>query len=277
MTLELLKQIIFKQFKTEEFSHENVSEQGDAEVYIVNVQNTNFIIRIGNSTKPYSIPNNYYALKKLENTNVGPKPVAIGQIKEHSYSIETFLSGKHYPKLTTKHILLLIKKLSKIHSITNNKSGYLNSLNSNYKLFIENEMILGYVDKFKSRCPNAQKYLDFALQNIPNNDKISLLHGDLNENNILFTKDEAFLFDFEGCIYAKKEIDIANLNFRLEFSEKEIDLIVKQGSYNKEKILYYSICILIKKIANSPKEEIRSRVKKIERIYNMICSVSKLH
>jgi len=264
MTLELLNQIIFKYFETDKFVQENVSKQGLAEVYLITIKNINYILRM--TTHPYSIPNNIYALKQLENKNVAPKIITNGRIKNYEYSIETFLSGIIKSKLNQNDLIKLIEKITHVHSIKSSKCGFLNTLGKSWNTFFKKQMILVFEKDFKKNCSDSSKYLDYVLQNIPKVKNFSMLHGDLNENNVLFIKNEAFLFDFEGCYYGDREYDIANLNFRIDLTSEDLNLFVRKG-YSGKKILYYTICVLIRKIAKSPHDMLEYKINKLERTY----------
>jgi len=268
MTLELLKKIVLKHFETETFSQQNLSKLGDAEVYLVIINNIKYIVRITDA--PYSIKNNYYCLEKLKKTSIAPKPITNGIIEEHNYSIETFLDGEIKSKLNSSKIIRVVKNLIQLHSIKNKKCGYLNPPFEDWKSFVESKLILRESEKFKERCPNADKYLTYALKHIPSAKDFSLLHGDLNEGNILNTKDDCFLFDFEGAIHGEKEYDISYLHFRLDFSEELVNIISKEFNYDSYKIYYYNLCIMIRKIALSPKNELKKRIEIIQRTYEKL-------
>lgn len=268
MTLELLKEIILKHFETEIFSQTNLSKLGNAQVYLVIIQNLKYIVRI--TSMPYSIQNNYYSLNKLKNTNIAPKPIAVGTIKDYNYSIETFLLGKIKSKLSSNELTLIIKKVSQLHSIKNKKCGYLNSLTNDWQSYTKSELILKHSKKFEELCSNATQYITYALNNIPSSNDFSFLHGDLNEGNILNIKNDCFLFDFEGAFYGEKEYDLSYLDFRLDFSEEIINKFTKEYGYDRYKFYYYELCIMIRKIALSPKNELKKRIKKIKKIYEKL-------
>lgn len=268
MTLELLKEIISKHFETKTFSQQNLSKLGNAEVYLVIIENSKYIVRI--TSMPYSIQNNYYSLNKLKNTNIAPKPIAVGTIKDYNYSIETFLLGEIKSKLSLTELNCVIKKISKLHSIKNKKCGYLNSLTNDWQSYTKSELILKHSKKFKELCPNATQYINYVLNNVPSSSDFSFLHGDLNEGNILNVKNDCFLFDFEGAFYGEKEYDLSYLDFRLNFSEEIINKFTKEYGYDKYKFYYYELCIMIRKIALSHKNKLKERIKKIERIYEKL-------
>jgi thiamine kinase-like enzyme len=268
MTLELLKKIILKHFQTEIFSQENLSKLGDAEVYLVIINDIKCVVRI--TKTPYSIKNNYYCLEKLKKTNIVPKPIANGIIEKNNYSIETFLDGEIKSKLNSTQIIRVIKNLTQLHSIKNKKCGYLNLPFGDWNSFVESSLILRYSKEFDKLSFNASKYIEYALKNIPSVNNFVLLHGDLNVGNILNTKNDCFLFDFEGAFYAEKEYDISYLHYSLDLSEEIIDKISKEYGYDKYKIYYYTLCILIRKIALSPKNELKQRIMKIEKTYEKL-------
>ncbi len=63
MNNQILSQIIEKEFKTNKFEFKEVSNKGNAKVFIVKVKSKTLVVRI--TDNPYSLPNNVHALKAL--------------------------------------------------------------------------------------------------------------------------------------------------------------------------------------------------------------------
>ncbi len=213
---KILSRIIEKEFKTDKFEFNEVSNKGNASVFIVKIKSSIFVVRLTN--KPYSLPNNAHALKLLEELNISPKLIVLDKIDTFEYSIETYLFGKNI-KDNSIDISKLADLILKFHTIKSSKSGFLNSLNKDYSEFCKNEFILKYSTKFKEKVKNGDEIINYLLENISKEPKFTLLHGDLNPDNILLNDNRYNLFDFEGSIYGEKEYDIGYLHFRVNFTE----------------------------------------------------------
>lgn len=254
MDVEILHNLVKKNFKSCELSN-----FGNAEVDIIEYENQKFIVRI-KKDNPYSIPHNFFALKLFSKLNISPKPILLNE----NYSIETFLEGKQINRFKEDQIRQLIKTLNILHKEKLNKCGYLNSHFKDWKSYVKNHLILNFEKKFIKKYPQGNNILLYALRNIPECNDFVFLHGDLNEGNILFEKNKAFLFDFESCFYGEKEYDIGYLNFRMNFNEDELKLF---KGYDKNKILYYCLIILIRKVALANEKQFPKRVKLLEKIF----------
>ena len=267
MINQILSQIIEKEFKTDKFEFNEVSNKGKASVFIVKVKSSMFVVRI--TDKPYSLPNNAYALKLLVELNISPKLIVLDKIDTFEYSIETYLFGE-----TVKDNSIDISKLAevilKLHTIKSSKCGYLNSLNTNYSEFCKNELILKYSNKFKEKVKNGEEIINYLLENISKELKFTLLHGDLNPDNNILNDNKYNLFDFEGCIYGEKEYDIGYLHFRVNFTDGELNEFMRLTKYNKNKILYYALCVGMRKVALAKENELKERTAKLIEIYEKI-------
>ena len=160
----------------------------------------------------------------------------------------------------------LSKEILKIHSITNNKYGFKfdtqigglkqpNKFSSNWVEFFRDQrlnMIFEIINK-SNPLPNAiNQKIEILLKDLPNripkNPKISLLHGDLWEGNILFNNKKLVGLIDPGIYFGHNELEIAyltwfkyvNNDFLREYSkQRNID----KYFYKYEPIyqLYYSL------------------------------------
>ncbi|MCA9486616.1 hypothetical protein H6501_04105 [Candidatus Woesearchaeota archaeon] len=85
-----------------------------------------------------------------------------------------------------------------------------------------------------------------------------------------------FFFDFEEAVYGEREYDIGYLHYRLEFSEEDLKYVVLFTDYDLWKILYYAVLVGIRKVANSPEDELRKRIEKLGRMYENLEKLTKL-
>lgn len=212
----------------------------------------------------------------MERFNVSPKIIDYGIINSYEYSIETFLFGDNKDKIEVKWFKKLFTKLLLIHSVKRKTCGYINNpAKKNWKDFVKDELILKYSQKTLSKYAESKKIIEYLLENIPNCDDYFLLQGDLNENNILFTNDDCFLFDFEGSLYGDKEYDIGYMHYRLEFSDNDLNKIITITKYNLWKIMYYAVLVGIRKVGLSPNELLKERIEKLKRIFEKLQNLKK--
>ena len=162
---------------------------------------------------------------------------------------------------------ILAKELFKLHKTTNDKYGFkfntqigglenTNYYDSNWVNFYRNQrlgMIFDLINKDNSMPININKKLELLIRNldnyIPKNPKISLLHGDLWEGNILFNNNKLVSFIDPGIFFGHNEMEIAYLtwfnyvdkNF-IDYYSNEIKINLEYKKYEKIYQLYY--CLL---------------------------------
>ena len=138
---------------------------------------------------------------------------------------------KHNNIKKTDYQITLAKELLKLHSISNNKYGFNfdtqtgglkqpNELGSNWvKFFLEKRLNMIY-EKINQKKPLPKltnKKIELLMKNIsdylPNNPKISLLHGDLWEGNILFNNGKLVGLIDPGIYYGHNELEISYLKW----------------------------------------------------------------
>ena len=126
---------------------------------------------------------------------------------------------------------ILAKEILNIHSITNNKYGFdfdaqigglkqSNEYNNNWSVFFKEKrlgMIFEIINKKMPMPELINKKIEHLLKNfdnfIPNNPKISLLHGDLWSGNILFNNGKLVGLIDPGIYFGHNELEIAYLTW----------------------------------------------------------------
>jgi fructosamine-3-kinase len=261
-----LKNIIKKYFGVQDFSFEEVSDKGDARVFIVNIKNKKYVVRIVNGAEEsFSLENNIFALKELEGFDVAPGLISSGTIGGVRYSIESFLKGAKKEVVD----ISFLKKLRKVHSITSKKCGYVRSGVENWRNFIKKKFIVKGMKSFLKYSPGGKEIIDYLVNCVPKCKNFSLLHGDLSLYNILFNKKDSFLFDFEDCFFGDKNYDLGYFYYMHGISDSNWKKIEAMG-YDKKGVLYYALCVFIWKISKLPKGKIKKRIIRLKEAYEEI-------
>ena len=204
---------------------------------------------------------NLIYLNKL-NLNSFPKVYT----EDRNYLIMSFLNNDGNQPNETKQDLL--KAIISLHSCSNDKYGFnfdtqigglkqINKKNENWVDFYRNNR-LGYIYEII----NIAEPMDYSINKkiellmkkmeefIPKNPKISLLHGDLWEGNILFNKNNFVGFIDPGSFYGHNELEIAYLRwFNPLFIDKNfldkynnlIKIDIDYVNYEPVYQLYYSL------------------------------------
>lgn len=264
----LIEDIVSDNLSGDSWEINELTDHGSAQVYLVSSNARKLIVRIGRKKEP--IQNNVLALKILKDANYVPKIVSEGKIGKEHYSIETFIGGKK-KSLTLNNLKNLIEEIKKIHKIKFRRCGYLSNLVEDWEgYFLENH-VMNYRGRFSSRVQGGEKYFDFIEKNFPKSVKsFSLLHGDYSFTNSLFESDKVNFFDFEDSFVGEKEYDLAMIYYMELLPHADlIDLISKE--YDRYKILFYSLCIGIRKtvFARSGKHFL-SRLRRLEIVYEKL-------
>lgn len=266
-----IRNFIKKELNEDVIDFRYLSDHGASEVYFILTDKGRYILR--RTKNEYPLSNNFVSLKFLEKTGIVPKPILLKKVGDYYFSLEEFLDGEKVDFRENKDkklILNLVKSLKIIHKIKNKNCGYSSTAKSkNWKNFLRKEFIVSYKNKFLRRLPD-KSYLNIALENMPNTNKFVLLHGDFSFTNSLFYKEEVFLFDFEESMFGEKEFDLGLIYYMELFENKFLDELVNSSGYNREKIIYYAFLIGIRKVANSPKQKLDERIKKIKKLKEVI-------
>lgn len=262
----IAKQILDKRANLMEYKLKELTDHGNASTFYIESLDKKFILRI--SERKESLRNNYLALKIL-NGKLAPKVFCLDKYKKFYFSVETFMPGVKRD-LDIKHFKQMTNYLKKIHNYKRDKCGWLNNPSKLWKNYFFKYHINNYKERFKLKVKSHEKYFSLIKQRFPKSlGKFSLLHGDYSFTNSLFFKNKVYFFDFEDSFFGEKEYDLAMIYF-MEFLPNYdfINKINIQG-YDKEKILFYGLCIGIRKVALSKdKKHCESRLKRLNMIYD---------
>lgn len=266
--LQQAKNIVSNNFPNDKFTLKELTDHGSAPVFLVNFSGSKrFIMRVGERKEP--LKNNFLTLSYLKRKTETPIPITFDKLGNIFYSLEYFINGRKH-KSNKKEIDLLVKTLRKgIHSHKSKKCGYLSNLQDNWKKYFLKMHVVNYQERFLSRVKDGDKYFNYILSNFPDRPKyFSLLHGDFSFTNSLFYKNKIHFFDFEDSFFGEKEYDLAMLYYMEFLPEKEIIDSLDILDYDKYKILFYALCIGIRKVALARgRKYIKRRIKKLEIVY----------
>jgi len=127
--------------------------------------------------------------------------------------------------------IILAREILKLHTITNNKYGFvfdaqigglkqLNTFETNWASFFLNNRLNMIFEKINKNNPmpiSINMKIEKIMKNInsflPKNPKISLLHGDLWEGNILFNNGKLVGLIDPGIYFGHNELEIAYLTW----------------------------------------------------------------
>ena len=269
----VIKELFDRKFSKKYRILKELTDHGDSQVYLINAirSKTRFILRIGKiGESDLSLKNNIIALKILKKENNIPDLIEFGKFKGCFYSIESFLSGRKQ-KESIVGLKKMLNSIRKINAHKSNKCGWLSTPQTNWRRYFLNNCVNNYRERLSKKIKDYDKYLNYANENIPDEKVFHLLHGDFSFTNCLFNKSKVGFFDFEGSFYGPKEYDLSMIYF-MELLPK-IDLIdyLRFKKYNFKNVLYYALCIGIRKVALSKnKRHAKRRLEKLEKIYSHI-------
>lgn len=269
------KKIIQKHFPQNKYFLKEMTDHGSAAVFLVTFSDSRkAILRVGKRKEP--LENNFLTLSYLKGKTETPIPITFGKLANLFYSLESFIDGRKH-KSNRKEVKVLVKSIRKdIHSHKSKKCGYLSLPQNNWRKYFLKAHVTNYRKRFLSKVKDGNKYLDYILSNFPDQPKyFSLLHGDFSFTNSLFDKNKGYFFDFEDSFFGEKEYDLAMLYYMEFLPDKEIIDLLDCLDYNKDKILFYALCIGIRKVALARgKKYTQRRIKKLKIVYdNLLKSV----
>lgn len=164
--------------------------------------------------------------------------------KPFRIEVTKFHKGNHifsYNATQIKRILEIINFYTQEKyniDISTNETIY-EKFNNYYNYFIKN------ISNLKKVSKRVIENLFFIYTNldIDNNPKMCIIHGDLSNTNILWNDSTPTILDFDECIYAEKEYEIASFIVKSAFNNGLFDLNIARNiiKYAKEVITNFDI------------------------------------
>lgn len=175
-------------------------------------------------------------------SHLGNNGITVPKIKTiGGYRYQEFIEGKTFDQIKDRHLLFpqLAENLRKLHSLKLDGFGRIYSenplmgsdftwqsyINLNFEAHIYLAKEIGFINnkqtKFCLKLKN--KSVDFK-------DKGSILHGDLNNKNIISNGNELYLIDWEDVIIGDPIYDLA---FWATFNEEKYWPLLLENYYNE--------------------------------------------
>ncbi|MGM0519783.1 MAG: choline/ethanolamine kinase family protein [Campylobacterota bacterium] len=158
--------------------------------------------------------NEYDIQKQASKIKIAPKPYVF----DEEFMLCDFLEGRHKKTLSKKEIKAITKTLKKLHKIDYKDFPY--SLKKEFK---------EYRKKIKDK--KSKKLIKNSLQDLKKLNKYKkntvLCHHDLNVFNIIFSKNKAFLIDWEFACINDSFFDLASICVEFRLNKKQENYFLK--------------------------------------------------
>lgn len=242
LTFEKLKK--YNIFKEELLSLELLKNQGFNNIsYFLKTSKKSYIIRVFKSNDSVNISRQFEfdTQKKAYKKNISSKPIFLN----NEFMIYEYQKGIHKSKLTSNDIKKLAKKIKKLHKIKVKSKTYdLKSDLLNYKNILKDK-------KNKTLIIESLRSLK-KLKRLKK--ELVLTHHDLNPKNIIFTKNDIKIIDWEYAGVNDAFFDLASIcvEFNLNKTKEKILLhyYLKKITLNHQKkleyfkVIYKNLCTL---------------------------------
>lgn len=205
----------------------------------------------------------YEILSKIP-SGIGPKPVYLNTEKKiiHlPFLVESFVSGVNITEWNSGHLSSLAETLAELHTKTKIKRlkniSFKNLLEKDNNYFLKNYPELTKDKKITNIIKSVSNYLDSKEYLIDKVKQLSIVHGDLNTNNIIVSDKKISLIDWELAHYndPAREFstfyydDMKYLNWRVQlkptlkdyFLNKYISKSGLQDDYFKKRVGIWQI------------------------------------
>ena len=233
--------------------------------YLVNVGNKKFIFRLNvYSPEERRSKKEFIALKAVEHLKIAPKVWLLDDSHkdfEESFIILDYISGKSLDSLNKSITPQIIVKVARLAASLHNLN--IKSINT---LHINQEGYLYYIKELKEYKEQFREFtnnsLFFELLDITyskleallslEKDRaypLSLIHSDIQEQNLIKNGNKLYLIDWEGLNIADPAWEVAYIfcDFGRPFKESEKELFYKEylklrkDTYIRERIKLYEV------------------------------------
>jgi len=196
--------------------------------------------------------------------------IQIGILKGRHYFITSYIQGKIPSKLSGVLLSKIFLVLRKVHTINARGAGhvypdFLKGNCANWKLFIENTLSNLKDTKFQSELFQLNQMYNELKSILQHREAHSLLHGDLNKNNIIIKDGKIYLLDWENALIGDSLADYAILD---NFFELNILNRSHWLSTESSLITFYKRFFLIKEIDYKKNHgmSVKEDIKKLHKI-----------
>jgi len=201
--------------------------------YVFKVKDKKFIARINiDKEYPTKSKEEYDNLKIVEKLHHSPNVYYYH--KKPGFIILDFIEGHPWRMKKTnynkKQIIMLARTLADLHSRTNNK---LDKSSMKYQYYINegikyNKRINKFTkNKFKKELDELLKFIKQTLPKKENH-KFGIIHADVCPQNIVETKNDIKLIDWESLRLGDPARDIAGVLIDLKIKDKNLDLFMQE-------------------------------------------------
>ena len=195
-------------------------------VYKIKNLDTTYILRIFKKKQYLEInrKQEFKIQKKAYKKSLSTKPLLLDL--KNNFMICEYLKGTHKKELNKKEIKNIARKLRKLHKIKikNNSYSFKNELKY-YEKILKNNKSQKIIKKSLKLLKKSKKK-DFVL-----------CHNDLNQENIIFSK-EIFFIDWEFSKINNRFFDLATLCVKFNLNEKEEKLLLEHYFLNVKRMYY---------------------------------------
>jgi thiamine kinase-like enzyme len=227
--------------------------------YVFAIGNKKLICRVNiDKTRPKKSKEEYDVLKMIEPLNIAPKVYYLDKFGR--FIILDYIEGKamRMKKVTfsPKEIKQLARMLAKLHSrrikgLKLEKKKYSSRLKEIKEAIISIKKFLKK-KKYSEFLDDCYRFIAEVISNEKEEPKIGLVHGDVCPQNIIKTKNDLKLVDWESLQLSDPAKDIAFFLVEIKLSKKDLSLFLneykkhrKDSSLLKRAIVYAKLLAFV--------------------------------
>ena len=234
MNLETIKNLNL--FKDELLDLEKLKNQGFNNInYLLKTSNKSYIVRVFKSFDSVNISREFefLAQQKAWKKIIASKAIFLN----NDFMIYEYTKGIHKTKLEKEDLKNLISKIKKIHKIKLKTPTY--DLDADLNMYRDSLKDDKSKKLIKESFKSLKKLKKEKIQ-------LGLVHHDLNPKNIIFTKDNIKIIDWEYAGTNDIFFDLATICIEFNLSNKQEKLLVdyyfpKKKSFYTIKLMHYKI------------------------------------